>query len=216
MGATDDSDLASALAAIKSEVRQRRRLEAQLLTAIEAERQRIGQDLHDDLCQRFGGMALLVGSLAKQVTIKDQALGVKLAKIPELIEATIDSCRDLARGLHPITLAAAGLPAALKELAERMPVNIQIVWPEGKRISFEPDVALHLYRIAEEAVGNAVKHAGAKTITVELDVLAGRPVLGIRDDGKGFPKGLNANGMGLRNMQYRANVIRSGTNGRAA
>jgi signal transduction histidine kinase len=204
---TDDSGLASALATIRSEVRQRRRLEVQLLNAVEAERQRIGQDLHDDLCQRLGGMALLVGSLAEQVTIKDKALGAKLAEIPELIAATIDSCRDLARGLHPITLVSAGLPAALQELAERLPLNINVVWPKGKRIFFEPDVALHLYRIAEEAVGNAVKHAGAKTITVELDVLAGRPVLGIRDDGKGFPKGLNAKGMGLRNMQYRASVI---------
>jgi signal transduction histidine kinase len=141
--ATDDSGLASALPAIKSEVRQRRRLEADLLTAVESERQRIGQDLHDDLCQRLGGMALLVGSLAKQVAIKDRGLGAKLAEIPALIEATIDSCRDLARGLHPITLASAGLPAALKELAERMPVNIRFVWPEGKRIPFEPNVALH-------------------------------------------------------------------------
>jgi two-component system sensor kinase FixL len=207
MSATDNSGVASALAAIKSEVRQRRRLEVQLLTAIETERQRIGQDLHDDLCQRLGGMALLVGSLAKQVTIKERGLGAKLSEIPPLINATIDSCRDLARGLHPITLSAAGLPAALKELAERMPVNIQFVWPEGKRIPFEPDVALHLYRIAEEALGNAVKHAGAKTITVELDVLKGRPVLVIRDDGKGFPEGLNANGMGLPNMQYRANAM---------
>ena len=80
MSATDDSGLASPLATIKSEVRQRRGLEADLLTAIESERQRIGQDLHDDLCQRLGGMALLVGSLAKQVAIKDSALGAKLAE----------------------------------------------------------------------------------------------------------------------------------------
>jgi signal transduction histidine kinase len=152
-------------------------------------------------------MALLVGSLAKQVALKDSALGAKLAELPALIEATIDSCRDLARGLHPVTLASAGLPAALKELAERMPANIQFVWPEGKRIPFEPDVALHLYRIAEEAVANAVKHAGAKTVRVELDVPKGRPVLVIRDDGKGFLEGSNAKGMGLRNMKYRANVI---------
>jgi signal transduction histidine kinase len=141
MSATDDASVASALAAIKSEVRQRRRLEADLLTAVDAERQRLGQVLLDDLCQRLGGMALLVGSLAQQVAFKDSALGAKLAEIPKLIEATIDNCRDLARGLHPLTLASAGLPAALKELAERMPANIQFVWPEGKRIAFEPDVA---------------------------------------------------------------------------
>ena len=200
----NDRRLASML---KVEIRQRRRLEADLLTAVEAERQRIGQDLHDDLCQRLGGLALLVGSLARQVSTKDKALGTKLGQIPELIEATIDSCRDLARGLHPVTLASAGLPAALRELAERLPLSINVIWPEGKRIPFESSVALHLYRIAEEAVGNAAKHADAKTITVKLDVIAGRPLLEIRDDGRGIPKGLNSDGMGLRNMRYRANVI---------
>ena len=88
-----------------------------------------------------------------------------------------------------------------------MPENIQFVWPEGKKIPFEPDVALHLYRIAEEAVGNAVKHAGAKTITVKLDIPEGRPVLVICDDGKGSLKGSPTNGMGLPSMKYRAIVI---------
>jgi signal transduction histidine kinase len=68
-------------------------------------------------------------------------------------------------------------------------------------------LALHLYRIAEEAVANAVKHAGAKRITIGLAILEGRPVLEIADDGKGIGRKLKNEGMGLRNMQYRANVI---------
>jgi signal transduction histidine kinase len=206
-GVTNESRLASTVAVLKGEVEQRRRLEIELLTAVETERQRIGQDLHDDLCQRLGAIALLSGSLAKEVSVLDEKLGGKVGKIPSLVTETIGSCRNLARGLHPITLASAGLPAALAELAARVPVDVKFHWPHSERIDFEPMLALHLYRIAEEAVTNAVKHAGAKCITIGLAILAGRPVLEIADDGKGIGQKLKTEGMGLRNMQYRANVI---------
>jgi len=206
-GATDDLRLASTVAILKGEVEQRRRLEVELLTAVETERQRIGQDLHDDLCQRLGAIALLIGSLAKEVSVLDKKLGEKLGKIPALVTEAIGSCRNLARGLHPVTLASAGLPAALAELAARIPADVKFHWPRSERIDFEPTLALHLYRIAEEAVTNAVKHAGAKSITIGLAILAGRPVLEIADDGKGIGQKLKTEGMGLRNMEYRANVI---------
>jgi signal transduction histidine kinase len=206
-GATNDLRLASTVGILKDEVEQRRRLEVELLTAVETERQRIGQDLHDDLCQRLSAIALLSGSVAKEVGVLDKELGEKLAKIPSLVSETIGSCRNLARGLHPVTLASAGLPAALEELATRIPADVKFCWPHSERIDFEPMLALHLYRIAEEAVTNAVKHAGAKGITIKLAILAGRPVLEIADDGKGIGQKLTTEGMGMRNMQYRANVI---------
>ena len=74
-------------------------------------------------------------------------------------------------------------------------------------IDFEPALALHLYRIAEEAVANAVKHARAKSITIGLAIVAEQPILEIKDNGKGIGQKLKTEGMGLRNMQYRANVI---------
>ena len=206
-GASNDLRLASTVAILKDEVEKRRRLEVELLTAVETERQRIGQDLHDDLCQRLGAIALLSGSLAREVNALDEKLGGKVGKIPSLVTETIGSCRNLARGLHPITLASAGLPAALAELAARVPADVKFHWPHSERIDFEPTLALHLYRIAEEAVTNAVKHAGAKSITIGLAILAGRPVLEIADDGKGIGQKVKTEGMGLRNMEYRANVI---------
>ena len=81
-GATNDLRLASTVAILKGEVEQRRRLEVELLTAVETERQRVGQDLHDDLCQRLSAIALLSGSLAKEVSVLDEKLGEKLGKIP--------------------------------------------------------------------------------------------------------------------------------------
>jgi signal transduction histidine kinase len=93
-GATNDLRLASTVAILKGEVEQRRRLEVELLTAVESERQRIGQDLHDDLCQRLGAIALLSGSLAKKVSVLDKKLGEKVGQIPSLITETIGSCRN--------------------------------------------------------------------------------------------------------------------------
>ena len=154
-----DSRLAATVATLKRETQLRRGLEAELLTAVESERQRIGQDLHDDLCQRLGATALMVGALANQIDLLDTNLGAKVRSIAPLMTQTIESCRNLARGLHPVTLVSAGLPAALAELADRVPGEVTFEWPHSERIDFKPEVALHLYRIAEEAVANAVKHS---------------------------------------------------------
>ncbi len=207
MNGSDNSRLSS-LKALQSEVRNRTRLEGQLLTAVDTERLRIGQDLHDDLCQHLGATALMAGSLAKRVSLKnDPELSRDVARIPQLINDAIQSCRNLARGLHPITLASKGLPAALEELAARVPLDVKFRWPGTERIALEPAVALHLYRIAEESIGNAVRHSGAKRISVELDVVAGAAVLAVSDDGKGFAERRKNDGMGMHNMQYRANVL---------
>jgi signal transduction histidine kinase len=205
--ATDETRLKAAVATLQSEVRQRKRLEAELLRAVETERERIGQDLHDDLCQRLGATAMMTSVIAERIGHKDKASGKQLRDIANLINDTIESCRSLARGLHPITLAQKGLPAALDELAERMPVGIKFRWPQGRRISFKPETALHLYRITEEAVANAVKHAEARNVTIALDLLDGQTLLAIEDDGQGFQRNSTSDGMGLRNIEYRASVI---------
>jgi signal transduction histidine kinase len=207
MGNTDHSRLSAAVETLKKEVHSRRRLENELLSAIESERQRIGQDLHDDLCQRLGAAALLIGSLSKEVAKLDRVLGGKVGEIPNVITEAIATCRNLARGLHPVTLASEGLPPALQELADRIPAHITFTWPRKERIDFDPETALHIYRIAEEAVNNAVKHAKAKNISIGLAILRGQAILEIGDDGKGMGKKLKAEGMGLRNMHYRSNVI---------
>jgi signal transduction histidine kinase len=124
-GASNDLRLASTIAVLKGEVEQRRRLEIELLAAVETERQRIGQDLPDDLCQRLSAFALLSGSLAKEVSALDEKLGGKLGEIPSLVTETIGSCRNLANGLHPVTLASTSLPAALEELASTVPADVK-------------------------------------------------------------------------------------------
>jgi signal transduction histidine kinase len=203
-----DARFEAIVTALKKEVALRRDLEVELLTAVETERQRIGQDLHDDLCQRLSATAMLLGSVARKVNALDPKLGQEMSGFPQLINDTIESCRNIARGLHPVTLASAGLPAAFEELGTRVPMDIKFEWPHTGRIELEPDIALHLYRITEEAVGNAVKHSEATRISIGLSIQTGKHVLSISDNGRGIPvESLKARGMGLRNMQFRANAI---------
>src|SRR5438093_8732533 len=201
-------ELAKALARIEAEVEHRRRLEAQLLTAVEQERERLGRDLHDDLSQRLAGAALMTRTLARELKGRSAAGREKARALGDLLAEATSVPRNLSRGLHPITLTANGLPKALEELAARVPQNVRFNWPTSKKLDLDPSVALHVYRIAEEAVGNAVRHAKANKVTIEMHITPGRKIaLTITDDGIGFRRGA-AEGMGLQNMRYRARVIR--------
>jgi PAS domain S-box-containing protein len=201
-------ELAKALASVQVEVDQRRRLEVQLLTAVEDERQRLGRDLHDDLSQHLAGIAVMLGSVGKKIQQRHAADGAKIMKIASALNDAVALARNLSRGLHPVTLTKEGLPAALAELAERVPLEVQFRWPHSGRLDFDPPVALHLYRIAEEAVGNAIRHSGANKIAITVEMRPKRHVaLTIADNGKGFARAAQREGMGLQNMRYRAHAI---------
>jgi PAS domain S-box-containing protein len=198
-------ELAKALAAVQVEIDHRRRLEVQLLTAVEDERQRIGRDLHDDLSQHLAAIAIMLGTIAKDVQSRHPTGAAKIRNIANSVNDAVALARNLSRGLHPVTLTNQGLPAALAELAERVPQDVQFKWPQSARLDLDESVALHVYRIAEEAVGNAIRHSGAKSITISLQARPNRQViLVISDNGKGFPQSLGHEGMGLQNMRYRA------------
>jgi signal transduction histidine kinase len=108
--------------------------------------------------------------------------------------------------LKPLTNQ--GLPAALEELAARVPTHVEFSWPRTERLNLKKSVALHVYRIAEEAVGNAIRHSGAHKIKIALKSTSpGKGILTIRDNGKGFRQNSTSPGMGLQNMKYRASVI---------
>ena len=201
-------ELAKALAALHLEVQHRRQLETQLLNAVEEERERLGRDLHDDLSQRLVALGMIVRTLEKQVKLASPENREKLHQVGELLSEATGVARNLSRGLHPVTLNAQGLPAALAELAARVPHHVKFSWPESERLNLEQAVALHVYRIAEEAVSNSIKHAAADKITIELQSLSRRRVaLTITDNGKGFIQSSEGGGMGLQNMKYRVGAI---------
>jgi signal transduction histidine kinase len=149
-------------------------LEAKLLTAVEEERQRLGRDLHDELSQRLLGIALMTRTLAKEGKSRSALDREKIRTIGDLLSEAVAVARNLSRGLHPLTLTKEGLPAALAELAERVPKGVQFSLPKSKRLNLDQAVALHVYRIAEEGLANALKHSKATKITIELQMLSVR------------------------------------------
>lgn len=196
-------------AALKTEMQERMRLEEEILSISEREQQRIGHDLHDSLCQHLTGVALAGEVLNEQLAAKSLPEAKAMSHIVELIEGAIELTRTLARGLHPFDLKGEGFTDALRELAatitEGFKTPCAFECDEPVEIK-DPDVAIHLFRIAQEAITNAVKHSNAKTVVVRLVAGADGLTLTIRDDGVGMPPKIEG-GMGLRTMAYRAGVI---------
>jgi len=196
---------------ILHDVTERKLLEQQLLNVGEAERQRIGRDLHDSLGGTLTGAALLSKALTHQLAAKAAAEAAVAEDILRCINDAIGQARAVARGLLPIELSAGGLVAGLREFAaeitRRSGIPCRLRAARGALIS-DTSVALHLFRIVQEAVSNALRHGGARQIEIRLAKTSGQIRLEVRDDGKGLPaRRRGANGLGLRTMKYRADAI---------
>jgi PAS domain S-box-containing protein len=201
----------SGTAAFVQDVTPLRELEHAILAISSREQRRVGQDLHDVLGAHLTGVAMLCRTLARRAEKGSSVGKAELDEVADLVQDAITQARTLAHGLDPLHLLSDGLPLVLRELAvntqSRSGIHCEFVG-EVLRHELSDEVAMHLYRIAQEAVGNAMRHAEAENITIRLASSEGRTVLEIRDDGKGLPEDRSRTvGMGLRLMQYRANVI---------
>lgn len=196
---------------LEKEIAARRRLEKEILEISEREQQRIGRDLHDDLGQRLVGISYLSHLLANMLEANSAPEAEQAAKITALLNDALALTRSLARGLHPVALKSGGLLAALGDLADRtseiFQINCRFSGPPAEPCL--PDsVATHLYRIAQEAVTNAVNHGKSAVILIDLDTQPGRTALSVTDNGSGMPRpATRSKGMGLHIMNYRAGVI---------
>jgi len=183
--------------------------EKQILTVSEGERQRIGADLHDNLGQQLTAIELLCHSLREDLH-KQPALEIQMGQICRFLREAVTQTRLLARGLTPVPLDAGGLADGLAEMVRRMnqaSMACKFVCPSVVEIE-DNGVANHLFRIAQEAVNNATKHARAQNVIVTLSQDHENVVLQIEDDGKGLPKSKkDSSGLGLQIMRHRANVI---------
>ena len=197
--------------ALTKEMQERMRLQKELLETSEREQQRLGRDLHDSLSQHLTGTALAGQVLSENLAARSLPESQEARRLVELVEEAIDLTRRLARGLHPVEMQAGHLADGFQELAaqagERFNVACRFA---GGRIAAAPDanVAIHLYRIAQEAITNAVRHGKARHINIGLDDAVGQIVLTVTDDGVGLPDhARDGNGMGLRLMAYRADLM---------
>lgn len=188
-----------------------RDVERKVLDAMESERQRIGMDLHDGLGQQLTGISCLAQSLAEKLDDLPQ-LSNEAGHIVNRITEAIEQARGLARGLCPVQIETMGLASALADLA----YTVERV--HGKHCTFEGDneaelqdheVAVHLYRIAQEAVHNAIKHSGCEKIRITLKIGQVNGLMTIEDDGKGLPSEMkHTPSIGMSSLGHRASLIR--------
>ncbi len=205
------ADLKTANARLQAAIAERRRLEYELLEITEKERRRIGLDLHDDLGQQLSGLALMTKGLELKLAKRRARETSDASRIHNLVQRAITHARDLARDLATLDLKGDDLPAALDGLARHAAGLFKISCQfeaEGTIPPLEANTASQLYKIAQEAVTNAIKHAKAKSVGISLANGSARVVLTVQNDGLPFPnlKG-SSTGMGLRIMNYRANLI---------
>lgn len=186
-------------------------LEREILAAGEQEQQRLGRDLHDDLCQQLAGIQFLCQTLVGELAERKAGEARQAREIADMVQSAMSQTRDLARGLSPVRFETDGLAHALRELALRTGKVFRIKCRFRRNAAVpvpQLDTATHLYRIAQEAVGNAVKHSKAKHIEICLARRGRDLVLRVSDDGIGFPReSANHEGMGMRIMRYRAKSV---------
>ncbi|MFO1487649.1 MAG: response regulator [Verrucomicrobiota bacterium] len=208
---TDKSGRVTHWLVILRDITERRRLEKEILEISDREQRRIGQDLHDGLCQQLAGIELMSQVLEQKLGSRS-ADARRAGEIAGHVRDAIGQTRLLARGMSPVTLESEGLMSALQEFAGNTEKIFGVACPFRCRTTVlvrDQSVATHLFRIAQESVSNAIKHGKARRILIELaERPAGTIVLTVQDDGSGLPSPMpKEKGMGLQIMKSRAGMI---------
>ena len=199
---------------LANDITERKRLEKEILEISNREQRRIGQDLHDRLGQLLTGIGFRIAELEGDLQEDALPAAADAAEIGRMVERAIAQTRALAHGLDPVNVEQQGLAVALRELTHSIETiyGVTCVFdsPEPVQVR-DPAVAIHVYRIVQESITNALKHAQATRVDVTLTRKNGMVVLTVSDDGVGLPaNNAGPEGMGLRIMDYRARMI-SGT-----
>jgi len=205
------ADLLSANEELQKQIAHRQRLEAEILEISDREQRRLGQDLHDSLCQHLAAISFMARAVALRLKNHRAIDAEDIDKIAALISEGVTEARTIARGLHPVAIDSAGLMNALQSLVKQntwgVPCRLET---NGEILVSDPMVAQHLYRIAQEAIINANKYAGAREIIVRMRASNGGLELSVIDDGEGIKSvASNSEGMGLHIMKYRADAIKA-------
>jgi PAS domain S-box-containing protein len=193
------------------DVTERRAFGQALMEAIGGEQRRIAQEMHDGLGQELTGLALSVRALANRAQKERDAISVDLDQLALLATSCIQDAHRIVQGLSPLTNADGNLDAALEALAHRSSLSgMQVKFHPRHEAPFQVELKIrnHLYRIAQEAVQNALKHSGATSIDIELWSRPGELILSIADDGRGLAADTDTgSGLGMRTMRFRASAI---------
>ena len=198
--------------AVITDVTERRGLEREILEIAGREQLRIGSDLHDGLGQDLTGVALMLRSVVAQLRKENSTARTDVEDIISLVNGAIESTRAMARGLAPVGADRGGLIAGLQSMAvrgmERYGVRAHFNTSLKEPLTLDDGAATHLYRIAQEAFTNAIRHGRVTQVTIELATTEGTLTLSVQDNGRGFDeRNASNNGMGMKLMRYRAQML---------
>ena len=197
---------------VARDMTEHKALQKEIIDVAMLEQRRIGQELHDGTQQELTGLGLLALNLAESLGRSGSATASQVAaRVARGIEQCNQRVRSLARGMVPVPVDREGLMTALAELARQtteihgLPCGFEC----PSRVEIDNDnEATHLYRIAQEAVSNATRHAKASAIWIRLEQVEGRLVLEVQDNGIGLrARGVTGKGVGLRLMEHRCAMI---------
>lgn len=203
-------DLGAAGVRLEREADERRRLEREIARIGDEERRRLGHEVHDGVCQQLAGALLRCQALERRLEQGVPPGSADLKALSNLLGETIQEARGVAEGLCPLEATPEALAPALRTLAERTRLMSGIpceFLSSGDLDVADGTAAQHLYRIAQEALSNAVRHAHAHRLTIELHGAGGALLLQVKDDGVGLPAVATSGGMGLRTMAFRAQAL---------
>jgi PAS domain S-box-containing protein len=198
--------------AVITDVTERRVLEREILEIAGREQLRIGSDLHDGLGQDLTGVALMLRSVVAQLRKENSTARTDVEDIISLVNGAIESTRAMARGLAPVGADRGGLIAGLQSMAvrgmERYGVRAHFNTSLKEPLTLDDGAATHLYRIAQEAFTNAIRHGRVTQVTIDLVTAESTLTLSVQDNGRGFDeRNASNNGMGMKLMRYRAQML---------
>lgn len=195
---------------LRQEQAQRKKLEQRIAQLGEEERKELGREIHDGLCQQLTAALLHFTALQEQLSAENRPEAAQAVRLGLLLQETLDSAYEISKGVWPIGPSPDDLAPALEALARRTSEQFPLQCSfrhEANHEVLDEETAMHVYRIAREAVANAVKHSNASSVSILLVQDADGLVLTVADDGRGLPDAADRDGMGLGIMSYRARAV---------
>jgi two-component system CheB/CheR fusion protein len=193
------------------DITRRRQLQREVISVSDKERQRIGQDLHDILASHLSGTAMMAQGLAQKIEGGQEIGAEDVREIATLIQDAGEQARQLSHSLMPLEVHGNDLLEGFENLARRREEMTDVTCTfetHGSLPPLDPDIVSHLYRIAAEAVNNAIKHGDPDCVDLALHRDDGQLFLVVQDDGVGISEQApDASTLGLNMMRYRANLI---------
>jgi len=198
---------------VLTQLEKEQRLQREILEISERELRRIGGDFHDGLGQHLTALELFAAALLSRVREQAPPLTKPFQDLSSQLRLVVREARALSHGLAPVSLDGHGLVYALRELADHTrtlsKVAIKFIGNPEIQVT-DATIAIHLYRIAQEAVHNALKHSHAKTMSISLHQHGDELKMTVSDNGRGInPVAQGDSGIGMHMMQYRADLIRA-------